>query len=142
MNEIFAAREPSAAPPPPVRPAPFEFSGPQEALFTSLSKLMRFVGGASIVFGLLALLTLLQARGNALVVLIQATLMVAMGWLTMSAGGSFRQVSETSGRDISHLMEALTRLRTIYLFQVWMLALALVFLAAVMIWVMFKLATR
>lgn len=39
MNEIFAAREPSAAPPPTVRPAPFEFSGPQEALFTSLSKL-------------------------------------------------------------------------------------------------------
>lgn len=85
---------------------------------------------------------MLQALGNALVVLIQATLMVAMGWLSWSAGGSFRQVSETAGRDISHLMEPLTQLRTIYRFQVWMLGLALVFLAGVMLWVMFKLATR
>ncbi len=142
MSEIFAAREPSASPPPPVRPAAFEFNVLQEALIASLAKLMHIAGGASVVFGAILLLALLQKPANALVVLIQSALMIVVGGLTWSAGSRFRQVSDTVGHDISHLMEALDRLRTVFLIQVWVLGIALVFLAAVIVWVVVVIAMR
>lgn len=142
MSDLFSAREPSASPPPPVRPVPFEFNVPQEALIASLANLMRFVGGASVLVGAILLLALLQNPANALVVLIQSALMIVLGALTWSAGSRFRQVSETSGRDITHLMDALDRLRTIFLIQVWALIIALVFLAAVIVWVVVVIAMR
>jgi hypothetical protein len=142
MNQPFAARDPSPAPPPPVRPAPFEFSAPQEALFASLARVMRLVGGASAGFGGLLLLALFVNPANALVALVQGGLMLAIGLLTWSAAGAFQQVADTTGRDIQHLMDALGRLRTIYLVQAWTLAIALAFLVAVVAWVAIVIANR
>jgi hypothetical protein len=142
MNDPYAAREPSAVPPVPNRPAPFEFSAPQEMLISSLARLMKIAGAASAGFGAILLLALLQNPPNALVLLIQSALMIAVGVLTWSAGARFRQVSDTTGRDIALLMDALDRLRTIYLIQVWALVIALVFLVAVILWVVVMIATR
>lgn len=142
MSTTFEAREPALVPPPPKLPAPFEFSAPQEALIGSLGRLMRIVGLVSLVFGGLVAVLGLMARGNAIVALVQGGMMVAIGLLTYSAGSRFRQVVDTTGRDIAHLMEALDRVRTIYLVQVWVLGIALAFLAAVLVWAMVMLATR
>ena len=142
MSTTFDAREPAAVPPAAKLPTPFEFSAPQEALIGSLGRLMRIVGVVSLLFGVLVGVLGLMARGNAIVALIQAGMMVAIGLLTYSAGSRFRQVAETTGRDIAHLMEALDRVRTIYLVQVWLLGIALAFLAAVLVWVTVVLATR
>lgn len=142
MSTTFEAREPALVPPAPKLPAPFEFSAPQEALIGALGRLMRIVGLVSLVFGGLVAVLGLMARGNAIVALVQGGMMVAIGLLTYSAGSRFRQVVDTTGRDIAHLMEALDRVRTIYLVQVWVLGIALAFLAAVLVWAMVMLATR
>jgi hypothetical protein len=142
MSTTFDAREPALAPPPPRLPTPFEFSAPQEVLIGSLGRLMRIVGVVSLVFGGLVGVLGLMARGNAIVAVVQAGMMVAIGLLTYSAGSRFRQVVDTTGRDIAHLMEALDRVRTIYLVQVWVLGIALGLLAIVLVWAMVMLATR
>ena len=142
MSTTFDAREPLAVPPAAKLPAPFEFSAPQEVLIGSLGRLMRIVGVVSLLFGGLVAVLGLMARGNAIVALVQAGMMVAVGLLTYSAGSRFRQVVDTSGRDIAHLMAALDRVRTIYLVQVWVLGIALALLAAVLVWAMVVLATR
>lgn len=142
MSTTFEAREPALVPPPPNRPTPFEFSAPQEALIGSLGRLMRIVGVVSLVFGGLVAVLGLMARGNAIVALVQAGMMVAIGLLTYSAGSRFRHVVDTTGRDIAHLMQALDRVRSIYLVQVWVLGIALASLAAVLVWAMVVIATR
>lgn len=142
MSTTFEAREPSAVPPVARLPTPFEFSAPQEMLIGSLGRLMRIVGVVSLAFGLLVGVLGLIARGNGLVALVQAGIMVAIGLLTYSAGSRFGRVAETTGRDIAHLMEALDRVRTIYLVQVWLLGIALALLAAILVWVMVVVATR
>lgn len=136
MNDPFAAREPSATPPVPNRPAPasYEFSPVQEQTISSLARLMQVIGGTSILFGALALLALLGSRSNALVVLVQSSLMITIGGLTFSVGGRFYRIRDSVGRDITHLMDALAGLRTIYLVQAWALGIALVFLAGVLAW--------
>lgn len=136
MNDPFAAREPSATPPAPRRPTPadYEFNPRQEQTIASLARLMQVIGGASILFGALALLALLGSRSNALVVLIQSGLMIAIGGLTFSVGARFYRIRDSVGRDIAHLMDALNGLRTIYLVQAWVLGIALAFLAAVLVW--------
>jgi hypothetical protein len=138
MNDPFAAREPMAAPPPAVRhtPADYEFSPTQERTIASLARLMQIIGGASMLFGVLALLALFGSRSNALVVIIQSALMITIGALTLKVGGSFDRIRASIGSDIKHLMTALQGLRTIYLVQAWVLGLALLFLVLVLGWAM------
>ena len=101
MSDVFAAREPMAQPPPPVRPAPYEFTAPQEALIASLARLMRLVGGASMGFGGFLALAAFAGSGNVLVVLIQSGLMIMIGALTWSVAGRFAQIPRTQGRGLS-----------------------------------------
>lgn len=145
MNATFEAREPSAAPPPPRLPAAapgYEFSAAQEVLIASLARLMRIVGGVSVAFGALVVVLGLMAGGNGVAAFVQGALMLVIGVLTFAAGGRFAQVAETTGRDIALLMEALDKLRTLYLVQVWMLGIALAMLALVFVWLAVVLASR
>jgi hypothetical protein len=142
MSEPFAAREPLVVPPRPVRPPGYEFTGPQDAIVVSLGRLMRIVGGSGVGFGALLLIAAFAVRGNPLVLMIQAGLMIAIGALTWRVGGRFRRIADTAGNDIAHLIDALLGLRTIYLVQVWALAIAAVFLLAVIVWVTVMVAMR
>lgn len=135
------AREPLPTKPPP-RPVPFEFSASQERLIASLAKLMKIAGGVTLAFGGLLVLAMFQDPRQALVLGIQSALMIAIGWLTLAAGGYFDRVASTRGEDIPHLMEALARLRTAYMIQVWALVAAVGFLVLVMLWLMFRVAVR
>lgn len=121
MNDPFAAREPSAAPPSAQRPrTDYEFSGAQEAVIASLSNLMHIVGAGTIAFGLLALLSLLNARGiGGVVIFGQSAAMILIGTLTFRIGTRFGRIASSVGADIRHLMEAIAGLRTMYLIQVW-----------------------
>lgn len=142
MSDPYAAREPSPTQPVPSRPVPFEFSATHERLIASLANLMKIAGGVTVAFGLLLVLAMFQDPRQAIVLGIQSALMIAIGWLTFGAGGYFAKVAATRGEDIPHLMEALARLRTAYLIQVWALVAAVGFLIIVILWVMFRLATR
>jgi hypothetical protein len=135
MTEPFAAREPAAVPPPAVRPKlGYEFTGPQEAVIASLSRMMHIVGGASIAFGLLALLGLLNARGvGGLVIFAQSAAMILIGALTFSIGTRFGRITTSIGADINHLMDALGGLRTMYLIQVWAFAILVACLALIIL---------
>lgn len=130
MSDPFQAREPSTHLPPPVRPkSDYEFSGSQELVIGSLSRLMHFVGGATIAFGLLSLLGMLNARGvGGLVILFQAAAMILVGSLTFVIGSRFGKIPESVGADIAHLMNALAGMRTLYLIQAWAIGVMMVLL--------------
>lgn len=136
------AREPLPTKPPAPRPLPFEFSATQERLIASLANLMKIAGGVTVAFGGLLVLAMFQDPRQALVLGIQSTLMIAIGWLTFAAGGYFDRVATTRGEDIPLLMEALARLRTAYMIQVWALVAAVGFLILVILWVTFRVAVR
>ena len=125
MSDPFAAREPAAAPTPVRRPAPeYEFSVKQETVIASLANLMHIVGAGTIAFGALSLLGLLNARGvGGAVILGQGAAMILIGSLTFMIGSRFGRITSSIGADIGHLMEALSGLRTMYLIQVWALAI-------------------
>lgn len=142
MTEPQVARQPLPTNLVPPRPAPFEFSATQERLIASLANLMKIAGGVTATFGLLLVLAMFQDPRQAIVLGIQSALMIAIGWLTFAAGGYFAKVAATRGEDIPHLMEALARLRTAYLIQVWALVAAVAFLIVVILWVMVRLAAR
>ncbi len=56
------------------------------------------------------------ARGGGY--LVEAVLVVVFGLLMFGAAGSFRKIVDTQGRDITHLMFALKKLKNVYLIQV------------------------
>jgi hypothetical protein len=113
----------------PTRPQ-YEFDPEQNALIGSLAAKMRFVGLVLIALGVLALLgsaaTFRDVRDGNLIIF--GLLQVIIGVWTRSAASSFRQVVETKGSDITHLMDALDDLRKLYALQYWLVILAAVLL--------------
>jgi hypothetical protein len=98
----------------------YEFSQAEEAEFRGLARSMRFVGGATMWGGLgagalAAVVQFVQNdHPNMLAWAFVAVINVAIGFLLLSAGASFRAISETRGRDVQHLMGAIRRLRRVY----------------------------
>jgi hypothetical protein len=113
----------------------YEFNEEQNALIGGLAARMRFVGMFLIVLGVLALVgaaaTARDVRDGHLVVF--GIFQIVLGAWTRSAAKGFRQVVETQGADINHLMEALADLRKLYTLQYWLVILALVVLVITLV---------
>jgi hypothetical protein len=60
---------------------------------------------------------------------VSSLVLLFVGFWTMGAARSFRDVAQTRGRDVSHLMSALTDLHSLYALLYWILIVA-VFLFA------------
>jgi hypothetical protein len=121
----------------------FEFSAHQYDVIRSLSKRMHFVGTiylvASIVVGLAGLVALIFAPMIAILYFLLLIPELLVGIWTIHAAHSFRQVVDTTGHDIPHLMKALSSLQRLYTLMFWMLLAALAFViiaiaAAVFMW--------
>lgn len=114
----------------------YEFDEGQNAVFRDVAGAMRFVGAVFIVLGPLAvigsLITLAGSGGSgkagiqAVTGAIQAIAMVFMGIWTRSAGASMANIVATQGSDIPLLMSAMGSLRSLFVFQKWLLIVALI----------------
>lgn len=97
----------------------YEFDSSQNDTILGLAKTLQFVGMTSLVmalvFGLGCVSAAFQANWSA--VIGQGMWVVftfTMGGLMIKAGKEFEAIVATSGKDISHLMEALDNLRQFY----------------------------
>lgn len=137
--------------PTPVEPAPpsghdpapaFEFGRDQERVLGELAVQLRFLGFAALVYGGLSLLAglALFVRSGRLIVdlngLLGGLIALALGAWSLSAGRSFRAVVRTTGRDVSHLMQALHDLRNILGLICTLLLLVLAVFALVLVLVL------
>jgi hypothetical protein len=108
----------------------YEFSPEQNEVVASLASNMKTVGVVSLIGGGLLVVAgcFLIAKGGGSA-LIQGAVAVVLGGFTVQAAGAFRQIVDSRGDDIGHLMTALGVLRSLYRLQViLLLCLALVLL--------------
>lgn len=113
----------------------YEFRGEENRLIGGLAGVMRFVARFQLVVGgvmlVAAVLTALQRSwGVSLALLSQGILQVAVALWVMRAAHSFRQVVDTEGRDIEHLMGALGELKKVFTLQRALMVVVLVLAAA------------
>jgi hypothetical protein len=114
---------------------PYEFTAAQDDIIRALAGKMKFVGifyiVASCFMGLAGLVALFFSPPVGVLYLVLLIPELLIGIWTINAAQSFKLVVETKGRDIPHLMAALTALRKLYTIMFWLLiaALALVLLA-------------
>jgi len=130
---------PSGPPPagPPEAPQ-FEFNAEQNALMGDLGAKMQFVGTFAIVIGVLGLIggvLVLNTRAFNPGALILSLLDIAVGAWIRSAGGAFREVVQTRGADITHLMDALGDLRRVAALFYWIgiLTIALLVISLILL---------
>jgi hypothetical protein len=145
----------SDAPRPEPRPAPsrkeesaggpYEFSEAHKESFRALAASISFVGVCSLLF---AALSGVFALGEAYMGFIPngigtaaaAALNGVLAWWMLSAGRSLSALVRTRGRDVEHLMEAVTHLRKLFaLARVAIIVIAMLVsaLAAVVVWCTF-----
>ena len=134
---VFDSQPPDLAPSaaPPDEPArsqpPYEFSPSQDEIVRALAGKMKFVGVfyvlTSCFLCLAGLVCLFFSPLLGVFYLILLIPELLIGIWTIHAAHSFRLVVDTTGRDIPHLMGALTDLRKLYTLMFWLLIAALVF---------------
>ncbi len=123
----------------------YEFTVTQNEIIRTLAGKMKFVGifyiVASCFVGLAGLIAMFFSPLIGVVYLVLLTPELLIGIWTINAAQSFKLVVETKGRDIPHLINALTALRKLYTLLFWLLIAALVFLmlaiaAGILLWTM------
>jgi hypothetical protein len=108
----------------------YEFTPPQNQTICRLSSKMKFVGVfyfvAAALFGALGVVTYFFIPLAAIVYVVAMIPELLIGVWTTKAASSFRNIVDTKGHDIPHLMNAVISLRKLYTLQYWLLIIALV----------------
>ncbi|MCX6133229.1 MAG: hypothetical protein NTU47_05370 [Ignavibacteriales bacterium] len=111
--------------------APYEFTPAQNDIIRVLARKMKFVGVfyiiASCFVALAGVVAFFFSPLVGLFYLVLVTPELLIGIWTIHAAHSFRLVIDTKGRDIPHLMDALTDLRKLYTLMFWLLVAGFVF---------------
>jgi len=124
---------------------PYEFSPVHGEIIRGLARKMKFVGifyiVASCFVGLAGLIALFFSPLIGLFYLVMLTPELLIGIWTINAAQSFKLIVDTKGRDIPHLIGALTALRKLYTLMFWLLIAALVLIvlviaAGILMWTM------
>jgi len=116
----------------------FEFDAQQDQTIGTLAGRMKALGLVYIVMGvcvgLMAVFALLTQFFAGLIVGAETAVVLFIGIWTFQAAKSFRQIVDTKGNDMMHLMNALESLRKLYNLQFWLLIAGLViFVLAIVI---------
>ncbi len=116
----------------------YEFNEAQNLVIWELSKKMKFVSIFLIVIGVLQvipgiLLVFMSVFSASVVVEIigRSLIYIFIGVWGASAANSFRQVVDTKGNDIDHMMSALGDLKTAATLTYWLLIIFIILLIAV-----------
>jgi len=108
--------------------AEHEFDGQQNEIFKGLGGSMTVVGVFIAVLGVLNALYSLKAGSTLGVILglgVGASMLLTGVWL-LSAATRFRDIVNTQGNDLAHLMAAIARLTNVYVLQAWMISISVV----------------
>jgi hypothetical protein len=109
--------------------AEYEFTGDQNRVIADLARKMHLVGIVLMIVGVLgALGGLAHANRAGAGSLIQGLLYVFLGFFTMRGADAFQRIVRTQGRDITHLMDGLRSLGSVYAVFYWLIVIALVLL--------------
>lgn len=116
----------------------FEFDAQQDQTIGTLAGRMKALGLVYIVMGvcvgLMAVFALLTQFFAGLIVGAETAVVLFIGIWSFQAAKSFRQIVDTKGNDMMHLMNALESLRKLYNLQFWLLIAGLViFVLAIVI---------
>jgi len=113
----------------------YEFDINENEVIDGLSRSMSFVGIIMIVFGGLIVLAgvVNLPRGVALLQIGQGVVMILIGAWLAGAARSFRDMVRTEGNDITHLMSALRKLRSVYFTQAVLYIVACVLVALLIV---------
>jgi hypothetical protein len=101
----------------------FEFTAAQNETMQVLSHRMRWVGGFQIISGIGVIVAgiVVFARGHeGYALLLTGILLLVIGFYTINASKSFSDIVQTVGADITHLMEAVHTLKSLYNIQFWL----------------------
>ncbi len=132
---------PDPQPEPILEPRQYEFTPQDDALFDDLAAKMNFVGYVMLVIacvGLGLMIYRMVATRFAIVTLdINDFLLLFIAGWTLYAASAFRQVATTRGRDISHVLDALSALRSLYTLLYWILLLTIILLLLLVVLVSF-----
>jgi hypothetical protein len=109
----------------------YEFSERENVLIAGLASRMRFVGLLAFATG--ALVVVLGALRIDPLWIFSGAFSTLIGLWTHRASVSFRDVVQTEGHDIPHLMQALEDLRKLYTLQFWAGFLGLLVMLGVVI---------
>jgi len=121
-----------------VMPKEYEFDINDNEVFDGTSKAMKFVSIATFVFGLLYILNGVMALGmpifGAIYIAVGICMIMIASWL-WGAAVSFRMIVVTEGNDMTNLMYAIKKLRSVYTMQAWLIgiACALIVLALILL---------
>jgi hypothetical protein len=115
-------------------PRNYEFSAPENVIIRQLVDAIRFVSAASlavaaftVILGVAGLVTQGKAGvGPALGNFVQAVVFGLIGLWLQRAVDAFNRIVETSGDDITHLLEALRELTRVFSLQRTVLVLAVI----------------
>jgi hypothetical protein len=118
-------------------PPQFEFTTAQEHLIRDLAVRMRIVGLFFIAIAIAPVLIELLATRQLRVVNLALLIYLLIGIWTRSAAASFQAVIETKGKDITHVMEALESLKSMYGLISGLLIAGLVLLGLIFLWGVF-----
>lgn len=111
----------------------YEFEPQHNRVIGSLARTMVIFGVALMVFGIVQLVFSLDARrADMPAPLVPGVLGLMFGGLLIYSADAFRKIVTTQGRDVDHLMDALSRLRFTFGLQLFIAVLAVIAAIAVM----------
>ena len=102
----------------------YEFTSTQNVIIQGAAKNVKFVGTATVILGVMSGLGIVSGDVGAL---ITGLFYVVVGVMTRNVGQSLQAIVDLEGNDISHLMEAMTSLSSVYAIFKWMLLIAIGF---------------
>jgi hypothetical protein len=119
----------------------FEFTTAQNQIIQVLANRMKWVGGFQVVSGIvlgIAAITAFARGQEGAALLFTAVLLLVIGFYTYNASRGFSKIVGTVGADITHLMEAVTSLKSLYNVQFWLIIVYLVIIGLVMLVMIFR----
>lgn len=106
-----------------------EFDEADNQQFSKLAGAMRFVAISMLVLGVIFCLVGVMSMSAPLSALISigqgVVFLLISGWLN-SAATAFRDIVRTEGNDLMNLMYAMTKLRSVFRLQAWLIGIACV----------------
>ncbi len=130
---------PEPQPEPILEPRQYEFTPEDDALFDDLAAKMNFVGYVMLVIACvgLGLMIYRMVKFGVMTLDINNFLLLFIAGWTLYAAAAFRKVATTTGRDISHVLDALSGLRSLYTLLYWILLITIILLILLVVLVSF-----
>ncbi len=105
----------------------YEFTEEQNRVIASLASSMGWMSAILVIVGVVQLAVgIVQVARGGVAVIVQAVVLLIVGWLTHRASKEFREITTSEGNDLGHLMDALEALRKLYRIQVILILAAVV----------------